>query len=130
MLSSPSVRLLLIYFLSTPKPLLLKNLALCCAGSYTIISCKESQTSRSRIKIYIRKRKKNALGWQLHKKGPFRLNFRKLKMSNYMTCTALGRLDFFRRPTEEQKQWLRDLSHLCWLRMQSRISTSLLFLHF
>lgn len=52
------------------------------------------------LKIYSRKRKKNALRWLLHK-TTFQINFRKLKMSNYMTCTTLSRLDLFQSPTEE-----------------------------
>lgn len=121
MLSSPSVGLLLIYHLSIPN----HPYSLCSVLFH--FTChlpgKESQVNR-RIKIHSKKRKKIPLRWLLHKE-PFRLNFRKLKMSNYMICTTLSRLDFFQSPTEELPHWLRDLSHLGGLRMQPRSSTSL-----
>lgn len=124
MLSSPSVGLLLTYCLSIPKsPLFI----LLCVVSFHMQFARQSQTSR-RIKIHSKKRKKNTLRWLLCEEL-FRLNFRNLKMSNYMIRTTLSRLDPFQSPTEEQPHWLRDWSHLGWLRMQPRSSTSLV-LHF
>lgn len=123
MLSSPSITLLLIYPLSIPKPPIHSAVLF----RFTCnLPGKESQTSKSRIKIHSKKRKKNILRWLLRKEF-FRLHFRILKMSNYMICTTLSRLDLFQSPTEEQPHWLRDLSRQGGLIMQPRSSTSLLF---